>query len=276
LLELVRAAAKPNGPEWLDQALDKIRDGGDISVLFPAVGRKLGHGPLSAPADVQLSGASLAAWRVDDGGRALLLGALQESRPDAFVQTTMDLYYRGDAGEKVGVLRGVAVYGNDAELLPVVLDALRTNQGTIFEAALCENPYTSKYLPDLEFRKNVLKAVFVGMSVRRIIGLTERAGAELTSSMIDYIEEREAAGRSVLPELWPVIALYPPAGAVGKIIGYLEHPDAAHRMACAEALAIVIAAGDRSPMSFLQSRAEREPDDGVKDALNAALARCKA
>lgn len=276
LVELVRDAAKPDGAAWLDRSIAKIERGDDIAVLFPAAARKLGRGPLGAPVDARPHGASLAAWRVDDAGRVVLLGALRRAHPDTYKDTLEQLYYRGDAREKAGVLRGLAFYGGDAALVAIVLDALRTNQGTIFEAALCENPYTSAQLPDLEFRKNVLKAVFVGLSIRRIVDLTERADAELTSSLIHYIEEREAAGRSVEPELWPVIALHPPAGAAGKIVGYLEHPNTEHRTACADALATIIAAGDATPLPFLRSRAEREPDPAVEHALQAALARCHA
>ncbi len=256
--------------------MQNIADGEDISVLFPAVGRKLGRGALAAPADAQPHGASLAAWRVDDAGRALLVGALKTNRADAFHATIIDLYARGDARERIGVLRGLGVYGDNPELVSLILEALRTNQGTIFEAALCENPYSSKFLPDLEFRKNVLKAVFVGISIRRIMRLAERADAELSSSLIDYIEEREAASRVVLPELWPVIALHPTDGAVAKITGYLEHPDKDHRIASAKALATIVVGGDTTPLQFLKSRAERETDPGVKDALNGAIARCEA
>ena len=275
-MNLVGAAAKDGGLPWLEQAIEKVRDGEDIGVLFPAAGRKLGRGALGADAAVQPHGASLAAWRIDDAGRVVLIGALKASRPDDFHKTIVDLYQRGDARERVGVLRGIAFYGDDPELVPLILDALRTNELSTFEAALGENPYASTHLPQFDFRKAVLKAVFVGMSIRRIVDLDKRADIELSTSLIEYIEEREAATRSVLPELWPFIGLNPTDGAVAKILGYLEHPDAEHRSAAAEALATIVVSGDASPLPFLKSRAARETETLAKDALSSALMRCEA
>lgn len=277
LLELVRAATSAEGMTWLERALADIAAGdAEIAQLFPATARKLGRGSLGAPASAQPYGASLAAWHTDDAGRALLLAAAKEAVGSAFPQVALDLYTHGDARERVGVLRALTLFTGEPALLPIVLDAVRTNQGSLFEATLCDNPYTSTHLPDLEFRKAVLKAVFVGLSIRRVVNLHQRANAELARSLVDYINEREAASRSVPAELWPFVALHPPEGAAAKIIGYLEHPSVDHRIACAEALASIVVGGDATALAFLRSRARRETDPAVRDALSSALARCEA
>ena len=43
----------------------------------------------------------------------------------------------------------------------------------------------------------VVKAVFVGTSIKSIVGITERANPDLRQMLRDLISERHAAGRSV-------------------------------------------------------------------------------
>ena len=47
----------------------------------------------------------------------------------------------------------------------------------------------------------VLKAVFVGLPLERIVGLEQRLTAELSRMALDYASERRAAGRPVPGDL---------------------------------------------------------------------------
>jgi hypothetical protein len=152
--------------------------------------------------------------------------------------------------------------------LPAVLDAMRVNQGEIFEAAILDNPYASRHLPQHEWRKAVLKCVFLGHSIQRVARIDVRADAELAQSLLDYVLEREAATRSVPPEIWPVAAMYPPRGLAAKLLGYLEHPAPEHRVAAAAAL---VALRDDRVRPFLADRADRETDDVVRAGILASL-----
>jgi hypothetical protein len=151
----------------------------------------------------------------------------------------------------------------------VILDAARTSAVELFEAAIAENPYTSRVLPIEEFRTVVLKCAFVGVSIARVIDLEARADAELSRMLLSYVSEREVAGRSVPPDVWPVVALHPTPGLAAKLCGYLEHPAEAHRAGAAVALARV---RDRRARPFIEDRLAREADRAVRGALVRALA----
>ena len=86
--------------------------------------------------------------------------------------------------------------------------------------------------------------------------------------LLSYVTEREVAGRSVPPDIWPVAALHPTPGLVGKLCGYLEHPAAAHRAAAAMALGRI---GDRRADPFLKDRLAREDDRTVRRILERVL-----
>jgi hypothetical protein len=263
LLALMRARTSAEGAAWLDSAVNEVRAGrADLAALFPAVSRHVGRGPLGAPSPRDR-------WRIDDAARAALLLALRAANPPSDGRSALaaarDLYFAGDAREKIGALRALPLLGDDDTALPAALDAVRVNQGEIFEAAVLDNAYVSRHLPQLEFRKAALKCVFVGLPLGRIVGLAERADVELCRSLVDYVLEREAASRSVPPEIWRFAAIHPAAGLVAKLIGYLEHPDARHRAAAGRAL---IAIGDGRATPFLADRAEREPDPAVRAALH--------
>ena len=295
LLSLLDVRAPADGLAWLRDTAGGIAAGDvDIHVAFPGVSRRIGRGGLGPPAGAQLevtvagarSSVPLAAWRIDDAARALLILAAARRDPGAAPGLVRTLYERGDARERIGALRALSLIGEvpgAADALPAVLDAVRTNQGEIFEAAVCENAFTSTLLPDHELRKAILKAVFVGLSIRRVLRLEERADATLTWSLLDLVTEREAASRPIAPELWPVMALFPPPGLAAKLLGYLEHPAIEQRAAAAAALGRLRRPGPAGPQgpghdgdarvdSFLADRAAREPDAGVRAAIAAALA----
>jgi hypothetical protein len=71
----------------------------------------------------------------------------------------------------------------------------------IFAAIACENPFPARHLSALHFNQMVLKALFLDVSLARVIGLGGRRSAELTRMARDYAQERRAAGRAVSADL---------------------------------------------------------------------------
>ena len=62
---------------------------------------------------------------------------------------------------------------------------------------MCDSPFVSEHFPPLNFNQAVMKAIFMGVSVRRIEGLDRRITADLSRMARDYASERTAAGRPV-------------------------------------------------------------------------------
>jgi hypothetical protein len=268
--ELARRIPPP-AREWLEWAIAAAARGEREAILtaFPAMGRRIGREPLGSrsalvPHDADIE-VPLRAWRLDDAGRVALLCAFDGD----IVALARELYFTGDLRERCGALRGLAVLGRTPGAIDAVRDAIRSSAVELFEAALADNPYACRFLPDDEFRQAVLKAAFVGVSIARLPGVEARADGELSRMLLSYVTEREVAGRSVPPDIWPVAALHPTPGLVAKLCGYLEHPAEAHRAAAARALGRI---GDRRTHPFLNDRLTRESDRTVRRLLERAVA----
>lgn len=188
-----------DGQAWLDTAVARVRaDPGALGVLFPAVGRRCGRGPVDHPPG----------WTVEDAARALLLLAAPLHGADLAAQVEA-VYWYGDAAERRGVLRALPLLAGElGDLgLPLVHDALRTNDVRLVAAAL--GPYAADRLDDAAYRHGVLKCVFVGVPLASVSGVDRRCDREMARMLADFARERVAAGRDVPPDIWPLVDRHP-------------------------------------------------------------------
>jgi hypothetical protein len=130
-------------------------------------------------------------WTVDEAARALLLAALPPYRLAVEVENA---YRYGDAGEKRAVLKALPMLPIGDAGVPLLHDALRTNDTRLIAAAM--GPYAAR-LNDPAWRQGVLKCVFVGVPLAAVHGLDGRADAELAAMLDAFAQERRAAGRDV-------------------------------------------------------------------------------
>ena len=166
-----------------------------ISVLFPAVGRRVARGPSDAD-----DPDGICHPRLEDEARVALLATLAavwRDRPERFDREVAELYRYGDADEKRGVLRALSAIDPEPgpASLPLIDDALRTNDVRLVAAAL--GAYGARHLSAEAWRQGVLKCLFVGVPLAAVARLDERMDAELARMVADYCRERTAAGRSV-------------------------------------------------------------------------------
>jgi hypothetical protein len=178
---------------WLDRALDE-------AAAHP--GR---HGPISV-------------WelRVAEAGRrcgpeyadAVRVLILHAARADTAALTRV--YTQGTAAERRAVLHALPHLVPGPEALPIVEDALRTNDTRLLAAAV--GPYAARHLDAHQWRHAVLKCLFTGVPVDTVADLDRRAhaDAELARMLGDYAAERTAAGRSVPEDLHRVLTLTDP------------------------------------------------------------------
>lgn len=160
---------------------------------FPAAARLVGRGPTD-PTDPL----GVTSPLVEDLVRGALLetlAAAHDGEPDRLLADVETLYRDGDADEKRAVLRALPALPVSAGALPLVRDALRTNDTRLVAAAL--GPYATAHLDDDAWRQGVLKCLFVGVPIAAVDGLDRRADAELVRMVAAYAEERRAAGREV-------------------------------------------------------------------------------
>ena len=176
----------------------------DLLMKYTMASRTVGTGALAASHDARIRSAGwpadvpLTSWTRTDAARFELLADLA-GREDArtFEQAALACFTEGDAGEQTSWCRAVSLLPAPERFLAAVTDACRTNILPLFESTACENPYPARYFPELNFNQMVLKAMFNGVALARIAGLSARRNAELSRMSADYAAERTAAGRSV-------------------------------------------------------------------------------
>lgn len=178
--------------DWFYEAREKVLGNrAELETLFPAAARACGRAPLSG------------VWRTDDAARVLLLALVPWPSADPLTC----LYFHGDADERRAILLALDRIVRDDRALPIVEDALRSNDTRLITAAL--GPYAARHLPAAAFRHAVLKCVFCGISLTCVSGLKDRADAELARMLSDFALERAAAGRSVPDDVGRVLSRFP-------------------------------------------------------------------
>lgn len=131
----------------------------------------------------------------------------------AGLPTVTRLYEQGTAAERRAVLLTLPALDLGPTALPLVEDALRTNDTTLVAAAV--GPYAAAHLDPHNWRHAVLKCLFTGVPVEAVDQLARRSrgDAELARMLGDFATERIAAGRPVPAGLHRVLALTAPGPA---------------------------------------------------------------
>jgi hypothetical protein len=180
--DLRTALARVPGGDWLDDALTRVRDDPDeLGSLFARADRKLGREPLFPDSS----------WTAGRAGRALLLAEVADP------ERTITLYEQGDTAERLAVLAALPLLDAGPALVPLLHDALRTNDARLVAAAL--GPY-AVHLDDATWRQGVVKCVFMGISLSAVDGLDDRADPELAVMLGALARERAAADRRMPPD----------------------------------------------------------------------------
>lgn len=194
---------------WFEERLNALGEGASERELHTVMGmapRLLGKADLTlssdeiGQADIAHPGWRPAGWSIDGAARVAALLAYRGERP--FAETFKDLRRTADAGETIALYRGLPLYPDAQSLAFEVGEGLRSNMRAVFEAIAHDNPYPRDHFDEHRWNHMVLKALFVGSRLVPIVGLDERANPELARILLDYADERWAAGRVVSPELW--------------------------------------------------------------------------
>lgn len=203
------ARAGDAAQRWLDGGLTATPTRlQPLLTAYTAAPRLLGRGALALTADEERALTALApdicftGWTLFDAGRALVLLLVADRWPaDAFVVAATSCYEQGDAREQQSWLKALPLLPQPERFLAAALDACRTNIIPVFEAIACENPFPARYFPELHFNQLVLRSLFVGVALDRVVGRAPRLNRTLTQMAQDFAAERRAAGRPVPADL---------------------------------------------------------------------------
>lgn len=207
LLAAIVAQAPPGGAAWFESARARLASEPLAALLecYGIAARKTGSARLALDAaglarlTEEAPGPDVGRWTTADAARAVLLADWRDrvGAGDGFVADATECFEQGDAGEQQSWLRALSLWPEAAAFLPAAIETCRTNIIPVFEALACENPYPARHFPERNFNQMVLKALFNGIAISRIVGRAGRLNAELSRMARDYAAERTAAGRSV-------------------------------------------------------------------------------
>ncbi|MFF2407588.1 EboA domain-containing protein [Streptomyces sp. NPDC058092] len=190
---------------WLDEALAEAGHAASHEDTEQRPG-----GPYAVPSwELRYAGAGRhCGLEHADSVRALLLIEARAALP-----ALTRLYEQGTAAERRAVLLTLHRLDLGPTALPLVEDALRTNDTRLVAAAV--GPYAAAHLDVHNWRHAILKCLFTGVPVEAVDQLARRSrgDAELARMLGDFAAERIAAGRSVPADLTRVLDLTTPGPA---------------------------------------------------------------
>lgn len=194
---------------WITSSLNAISKGAperDLYIFLGYAPRKLGKADLAlteadlVEANAARPGWNPTGWSIDGAARILALLVASGDRP--FSERFKDLRRTSDVAEMIALYRGLPLYPEPESLDFEVGEGLRSHIRAVFEAIAHNNPYPRDHFDEHRWNHMILKALFVGSTLSPIVGLTDRENPELARILVDYAQERWAAGRPVTNELW--------------------------------------------------------------------------
>ncbi|WP_326552501.1 EboA domain-containing protein [Micromonospora sp. NBC_01813] len=182
-------------PDWLAAARTRIvADPAGLPALFAAAGRRCGRADLAAAPG----------WSADEAARALLLADLSTVTSTAELAAAVDdCYHHGDAAERRAVLKALPLLPVGDRAVPLLHDAIRTNDTRLVAAAL---GHYARHLDQPAWRQAVLKCVFTGVPLAAVHDLDARADGELLTMLAGLDEERTAADRTLPADALALLA----------------------------------------------------------------------
>ena len=277
LKNLLRSRVTGERWEWFEQAIQAAEPPAELSKVlkyYTGASRRVGKQSLMLDDSEQARLAALNVslildhWGADEAGRLVLLLSAAHLPKESYQTLVQDCYEQGDSREQQSWLRALCLIPNCERYLETAIDACRTNIIDIFESIACENPYPLLYFPEPNFNQLVLKGLFNGIAMARIVGLESRLNVELSRMADDYVSEREAAGREVPVDIWLVLAPFVDGAGLSRVHSYLRHDNATHRYWAAFGLGLSNNAANRRA---LQESREAENEVQIREAIDTAL-----
>jgi hypothetical protein len=200
----------PQAQAWLNDRVNVVA-AGDRKALYLSFGlaaRKIGKTDLAlqelelADAEKARPGWNPKHWTTDQAARALLVLSFPASDAEVYAAVVDQLFAAAEVNELVALYQGLPLFPHQPAFQLRCAEGLRTNMKPVFLAIAHHNPFPSEQLNEDQWNQLVLKSVFIGVPLDPIVGLDERANAKLARILVDFAEERWAAGRPVTPELW--------------------------------------------------------------------------
>jgi hypothetical protein len=194
------------GLQWLHAEIERqllSHDERRLSIALGLCPRRIGRADLVLSADDVVAAQALhprwrpETWSSDEAARIMLVLSAWRDDEMAFAALIDRVCETADLGELVACFKGFAVFPAPERLYVRAREAIRSSVQPVFEAIACDNPYPADYFEDPAYNQMVVKCVFTGVPLEKIVGLDQRRNAALLSMLRDLVSERHAAGRAV-------------------------------------------------------------------------------
>lgn len=175
-------------------------------------------------------------WSVDQAVRSLFVLSLPEQQPEALVGTLDQLFGTGEVGELVALYQTLPLLPYPSHHILRAAEGIRTNIKAVFCAVAHRNPFPAEQFSEDQWNQMVLKCQFIGVPLAPIVGLDRRANAPLASMVMDFIEERQAAKRTVTPDIWRCVGRHADSRILNELKRMIGSESPVDRQAAALAL----------------------------------------
>ena len=212
-----------------------FRPGSSKSRQSRSVRDRIGTGGRRRPAR---TGWDPKGWSLDQLVRAYFVLMYPSGDIEAYVKTLDLMFSTGEVGELVALYQTLPLLPNPGAHVLRAAEGIRTNIKAVFCAMAHHNPFPAEQFNDDQWNQMVLKCLFIGVSLRPVLGLDERANASLMTMLVDFAHERRAAHRPIPAELWRCVGPFADDRAMDDLRLALKSNSAAEQQAAALALSI--------------------------------------
>ena len=204
---------------WLNQKAKEISNSASERTLFTsfsAVSRYLNQDKLNLSSEELRTALALKTgwnptnWTLEQAGRTILLLSFPAENTVNYLAALDKIIQAADVGEAIAFYQSLALLPYPEKFQLRAAEGVRSNMTSVFNAVALNNTYPAQYLDELAWNQMVLKALFVGSSLRFIYGLERRNNQQLSQMLVDYACERLSANRTVSSELWELVVPFQP------------------------------------------------------------------
>ncbi|WP_295128271.1 EboA domain-containing protein [uncultured Chitinophaga sp.] len=215
LYQIIAQHAKPEAVNWLQQKQEVWRQGNvmqQFNLTFSAIPRFTGKAVVdindttAAELHAIIPFFTVQGWPLHQLVRAWWLLQLPANDKAQYLKQIEVLFDTAEMNELAALYSALPLLAYPDSWTLRTAEGIRSNIGIVLDAIMLNNPYPAINLDRAPWNQLVMKAIFNDKPVSRIVGLDVRVNPELSDVLCDYAHERWAAGRTVNPMLWRLVA----------------------------------------------------------------------
>ena len=183
----------------------------DFKIRFSRLPRKLGSVSLPRLSLEQKEsfekdfGLGVSNWDLAKLCRIWMITQLDDRNKENYISFINDLFSNAEMTELATLYSAISILAYPESWILRCAEGIRSNIGIVLDAIILENSYPAKYLDENAWNQLILKAFFTDKDVTKIIGIEKRANKNLAKSLREYVEERQAANRTISDQLVDLI-----------------------------------------------------------------------